>query len=183
MGLVTCILVLMAGVGFLTFGFTKAVCSAPVNRFHGGAIGEGFIGNGSIVIHGYNYDLSNWRHPRAGSTFDGGTNPLTTGGWNLAGNDASLLFQKTNDKCYSLITRSQSSNIAGNGLFLDWYMPCNIYSQYGTGTNLTGYESPTNCHRAQSTKDMLNSLTRMGQVYYTWDDVKDSRRNLAVYES
>ncbi|EEB98716.1 hypothetical protein MPER_01727, partial [Moniliophthora perniciosa FA553] len=33
-GLVSIILVLMAGVGFITFGFTQAVCGKPPNRFH-----------------------------------------------------------------------------------------------------------------------------------------------------
>ena len=30
---------------------------------------------------------------------------------------------------------------------------------------------------------MLNALKPAGQVYYTWDDVRDSNRNLAVFES
>lgn len=193
MGLVSIILLLMGGVGFLTFGFTKSVCGKPANRYHGGAIGDEYIGNGSVVIHGYNYDFTNFRHPAAGTTFNGTTNPLYVGGWNLAGNDASFLFQKVNEACYSLVTRAQSSSITtvnGGGLFLDWYFPCNIYSQYGTGgANLTGYEGFTNCHRAPSTKNMLSRmastgpLSVMGQVYYTWEDVKNPNRNLAVLES
>ncbi|KAF4622951.1 hypothetical protein D9613_002260 [Agrocybe pediades] len=184
MGLVSIIMILMAGVGFLTFGFTISVCGKPPNRFHGGAIGDDFIGNGSVVIHGYDYNFTDFRHPRAGSTFNGSTNPLTTGGWNLAGNDASFLFQKTNQNCYGLITRAPSSSITGNGLNLDWYFPCNIFSQYGsTGSNITGYESSTSCHLSANSRQLLEKVQILGQVYYTWDDVRNTNRNLAVYGS
>ncbi|KAF8956068.1 chitin synthase [Flammula alnicola] len=184
MGLLSIILFLMAGVGFLTFGFTISVCGKPPNRFHGGAIGDNFIGNGSVVIHGYDYNFTNFRHPKAGTTFNGTTNPLYTGGWNLAGNDASFLFQKTNQNCLGLITKASSSSITGSGNSLDWYFPCNIYSQYGTnGANLTSYETSTNCHITQTSRTDLEQVQVLGQVYYTWDDVKNPSRNLAVYES
>ncbi|KAF8913155.1 glycosyltransferase family 2 protein [Gymnopilus junonius] len=184
MGLLSVILALMAAVGFLTFGFTISVCGKPANRFHGGAIGDNFIGNGSVVIHGFDYNFTNFRHPAAGSTFNGTTNPLYTGGWNLAGNDASFLFQKTNQNCLGLITRSSSSSITGSGDRLDWYFPCNIYNQYGTsGVNLTGYETSTNCHVPSTARSQLEKVQVLGQVYYTWDDVRNPNRNLAVYGS
>ncbi|KIM47653.1 glycosyltransferase family 2 protein [Hebeloma cylindrosporum] len=184
MGLVSIICVLMAGVGFLTFGFTISVCGKPPNRFHGGAIGDDFIGNGSVVIHGYDYNFTNFHHPKAGNTFNGTTNPLLTGGWNLAGNDASFLFQKTKGSCQGLITKASSSSITGTGNSLDWYFPCNIFSQYGaSGANLTGYEAGTNCHLTQTSRNQLEQVQVLGQVYYTWDDVRNSSRNLAVYET
>src|SRR5690606_25296661 len=89
-----------------------------------------------------------------------------------------------NDKCYSIVTKAPSSSITGQGNFLDWYFPCNIHPQTGSGgANLTGYENPTNCHVSPQTKHMLSGMKRLGQVYYTWEDVKNTRRNLAVYES
>lgn len=184
MGLVGIILTLMAGVGFLTFGFTEAVCGTPPNRFHGGAIDAAHIENTSVVIHGYSYGLGDFKHPAAGSAFDGKTNPLTTGGWNLAGNDASFLFQKVNQNCLGLITKSSSSSISGQSNFLDWYFPCNVYSQYGSGgANITGYEAGTNCHTSSRARSLFSQMKPSGQVYYTWDDVKNSQRNLAVFES
>jgi len=184
MGLVGIIAALMAGVGFLTFGFTISVCGKPPNRFHGGAIGNDYIGNGSVVIHGIDYNFTNFNHPAAGTTFDGKTNPLLQGNWGLGGNDASFLFQKTNQNCAGLITKSSSSSITGNGNSLNWYFPCNIYSQYGTkGANLTGYEAATNCHTSSKSRQLLTRMQVLGQVYYTWDDVRNSSRNLAVYES
>ena len=184
MGLIGIIVLLMAGVGFLTFGFTITVCGKPPNMFHGGAIGNDYIGQGSVVIHGYDYNFTNFKHPAAGSTFNGSTNPLYTGGWNLGGNDASFLFQKTNENCYGYITKASGSSITGNGESLDWYFPCNIYSQYGNqGANITGYETSTNCHLTPKSRQLLNEVQVLGQVYYSWDDVKNPNRNLAVFES
>ncbi|KAG6917390.1 hypothetical protein DXG01_002769 [Tephrocybe rancida] len=184
MGLISLILVLMAGVGYLTFGFTESVCGTPPNRFHGGAISDGFIGNSSVVIHGYDYDFSKFKHPQAGSTFNGGENPVLNGTWSLPGNDASFLFQKVNQKCIGLMTKSNSSSITGSGSFLDWYFPCNVYSQYGNqGANITGYETSYSCHATSKAKNQFATIQPMGQVYYTWDDVHSTKRNLAVYES
>jgi chitin synthase len=185
MGLISLILLLMAGVGFLTFGFTQTVCGTPPNSFHGGAIGESYIGNSSVVIHGYDYDFSKFIHPAAGTTFNGTTNPLFDLGWNLGGNDASFMFQNVNQRCLGVITKAPNSTITGNGANLDWYFPCNIYSQYGSnGANTTNYEVGTSCHIPSSTRQLFSSMIQpQGQVYYTWDDVQNPDRNLAVFES
>ncbi|KAG7099987.1 hypothetical protein E1B28_001780 [Marasmius oreades] len=183
MGLVSIILVLMAGVGFLTFGFTEAVCGDPPKRFHGGAVGPFNIDVGFVVIHGYNYNLTNWIHPKAGSTFDGTTNPLNLY-QGLGGNDASFLFQNVNKNCYGLITKASNSTITGSGGNLDWYFPCNIFNTAGSrGANYTNYESPKMCHTTPLARSQLSLFSPSGQVYYTWDDVRHGGRNLAVYES
>lgn len=181
-GLVSIILLLMAGVGFLTFGFTEAVCGTPPNRFHGGAIGDSFIGNSSVVIHGYDYDFSKFVHP-AGSSFNGSDDLIDNTAWGVGGNDASFLFQTVNQHCLGVITKASNSTITGSGEALDWYFPCNIYSQYGSTANLTGYESNTNCHTSSTARTQLGALKPQGQVYYTWNDVHSTSRNLAVYES
>lgn len=186
MGLVSIILVLMAGVGFLTFGFTDAVCGTPPDRFHGGAIGDSFIGRGSVTINGYDYDIAKFNHPSAGSTFNGRTNPLNAPGFaNLAGNDASFLFQNTNGNCRGLITKASGSPITGQGSDLDWYFPCNIFNQDGSsGPTLGGYDSNRQCHVQSGTRRRFSEMLQpKGQVYFTWDDVKNPKRNLAVYES
>ena len=177
MGLLSIILFLVAGVGFLTFGFTESVCGKPPNRFHGGQ-----IGNSSVIIHGYDYDFSRFKHPKTGITFNGQTNPLIEGGWNLAGNDASFMFQKVNQHCLGLINKASTSDITGTGNTLDWYFPCNIYNQFGTsGVNISLYADSTNCHVGVQTRGILNPLLQ-GQVYYTWQDVSNPSRNLAVFE-
>ncbi|KAI0814846.1 chitin synthase-domain-containing protein [Irpex lacteus] len=176
-GLLSIIATLMAGVGFLTFGFTEAVCGKPPNRFH-----SGFIQNGSVIIHGYDYDFSNFKHPETGSNFpSNASNPLLEGNWHVAGADISFMFQNTNQHCKPYITKAANSSITGN---LDWYFPCNVYNQFGTSpVNLTGYDSSTNCHVKQPARNQLASMKPQGQVYYTWDDVRRHDRNLAVFES
>lgn len=178
MGLLSIILQHMAGVGFLTFGFTEAVCGTPLNRYYAGQ-----IENSSVIIHGLDYDFSNFKHP-AGRTFNRQTNPLIQGGWNIAANDASFLFQKVNQNCLGLIQKAKNSSITGNGDNLDWYFPCNVHNQSGgIGANLTGYGSNTNCHTSSTAKSQFSNLKPLGQVYYTWDDIRSSSRNLSVFES
>ncbi|KAJ7167108.1 glycosyltransferase family 2 protein [Mycena filopes] len=182
MGLMSIVVGLMAIVGFITFGFTQAVCGTPPNRFHGGAIGDANIGKGSVVINGYDYDFGAFHHPAAGTTFDGTTNPLFVGGWNIAGNDVSFMFQKVNENCFGILSKPNTSQITGKGEAMDWYFPCNAFSQYGTTSpNVTAYGSATNCH--VTVKGQLAAMKPQGQVYYTWDDVRNKTRNLAVFES
>lgn len=177
-GLLSIIMILMAGVGFLTFGFTITVCGKPPNRYHAGS-----IQTASVIIHGYDYDFGSFKHPAVG-TFNGNQNPLFEGNWNAAGNDISFMFQTVNQNCKGFITKASNSSITGSNGNLDWYFPCNIYNQYGTsGVNLTGYESSTNCHITATARNQLASMHSMGQVYYAWSDVSDSSKNLAVFES
>lgn len=169
----------MAGVGFLTFGFTQTVCGTPPVRFR-----TGTVQNASVIIHGYDYDFSNFKHPAAGSTFNGQTNPLLTGGWNVAGADISFLFQKVNGRCKGLFSAAGNSSIATSGGDLEWYFPCNVYNQFGTtGVNQTNYNSATTCHVTSTSRNLLAQMHPEGQVYYTWSDVKNTNRNLAVFES
>ena len=177
MGLLSIILVLMAGVGFLTFGFTQAVCGKPPNRFHGGN-----IETASVVIHGYDYDFSRFVHP-AGGPFSGSSDPLITGGYNIAGNDVSFMFQRVGQNCLGIITKASNSTITASGSAPDWYFPCNVIPQHGGGQNLTGYGSSEFCHISSKARSMLAALEPKGQVYYNWDDVTDPKRNLAVFES
>jgi chitin synthase len=89
-----------------------------------------------------------------------------------------------NQNCLNLITRASASSITGKGNQLNWYLPCNVYNQFGTsGVNLTGYESSNNCHVSLRSRQLLKNLKREGQVFYSWDQVKDKSRNLAVFES
>ncbi|KZS93523.1 glycosyltransferase family 2 protein [Sistotremastrum niveocremeum HHB9708] len=179
MGLLAIILLLMAGVGFLTFGFTQTVCGKPPTRFQSGS-----IGSGSVIIHGYDYDMSTFKHPAVNPTFNGNTNPLFEGGFNAAGMDASFLFQNTHGKCAGMLSVASNSTIRQTGTQPDWIFPCNLYNQYGTsGVNLTGYGSEFLCHDHSASRQQLAKMVPQGQVYYTWDQVKDPSKNLAVYES
>lgn len=168
----------MAIVGFITFGFTEVVCGTQPNRFQTGTIDKA-----SVIIHGYDYDFSKFDHPAVGQ-FSGKSNPLFEGDWNAAGADISFMFQNVNQNCRTLITKAANSTISGSNGDLDWYFPCNVYNQFGTsGVNLTNYGSSTTCHTASSARTQLASIRPQGQVYYTWDNIHNSSRNLAVFES
>ena len=168
----------MAVVGFITFGFTEVVCGTQPNRFQ-----SGHIDTASVIIHGYDYDFSTFNHPAVGD-FNGKTNPLFVGGWGAAGADISFLFQNVNQNCRQFITKASNSSITGSDGSLEWYFPCNIYNQYGTsGVNNTNYDSDTTCHTTTTARNDLAALSPRGQVYYTWDNIHNSTRNLAVYES
>ncbi|KDN41285.1 hypothetical protein RSAG8_07554, partial [Rhizoctonia solani AG-8 WAC10335] len=179
-GLLAIIMSLMGAVGFITFGFTQTVCSKPPPR-----VANGKVENGSLIIHGYSYDLADWKHPKAGSYFDGQTSPLYAGILPSAGMDASFLFQIPNDKCAGLLSVPGGSGISATGGYPNWVFPCNIFNQHGTtGQNMTGYNDRKLCHTTSTSRSLLDSFSnRRSVVYYSWDQVMNTSRNLAVYES
>lgn len=182
MGLMSIIMSAMAGVGFLTFGFNQTVCGTPPNRNLAGTIGKA-----SIIINGRDYDFSTFKHPVVDGIFDGKSNPLYEGGWNVAGTDLSFMFQYNHGSCRNVITAAKGSAIPQTSGSLNWIFPCNGFNQFGTSAvNLTGYDNSTSCHIATGTQALYGKdLAGMqsSQVYYTWNNVSDDHRNLAVYES
>ncbi|GBE77344.1 Chitin synthase 3 [Sparassis crispa] len=178
MGLIGIIVCLMAVVGFITFGFTETVCGTPANSFVAGT-----VENASVIIHGYDYDFSKFNHPAVGD-FNGHTNPLLVGNWSVGGADISFMFQNTNGACQSFITKAANSTITGSTNNLEWYFPCNVYNQYGTsGVNLTNYGTNTTCHTSSAARQQLASMKPLGRVSYTWGNVSNPNRNLAVYDT
>ncbi len=179
MGIVGIIGFLMGMVGFLTFGFTETVCGTQKLRIPGG---QG--NNGSLIINGYDYDFSNWKHPAAGSYFNGTTSPLYQDEWMAGGKDASFLFQNPNKHCLNVITPATGTGIDHQGNEMAWYFPCNLHDQNGTSpVNKTGDFQSTNCHTTSAARSNFGSVTPTAQIYYTWNRVQDTSRNLAVYKS
>lgn len=177
MGLLSIIGSLMLGVGFLTFGFTQTVCGKPPTRFQAGT-----VGNSSVIIHGYDYDFGEFKHP-IGPSFNGRANPLFEGGWNVASMDLSFLFQKVNQNCRGIVKPANGTSIPNKNGDLSWYFPCNTYNQFGTTSpNRTGYGVPTLCHIQRDTRTQLSKIRPEGQVFYTWENITSGNRNLAVYE-
>jgi chitin synthase len=179
MGLIAIIAILMASVGFLTFGFTQTVCPTPPTTFH-----AGHVDNNSVVIHGYAYNMAQFNHPVKLPTFDGRINPLKTAGFAVAGQDISFMFQQVNGTCDGIINTVNGSVIPAVNGKPQWYFPCNPVPQNGTlNANLTGYESSFQCHTTSTSRDLLSKLDIAGFVAYPWGAVTDSPRNLAVFES
>jgi chitin synthase len=180
MGIVAICATLMAIVGFVTFGFTQTVCGRQATRIKGGE-----VNNGSVIVNGYAYELANFTHPAAGSMFNGSTNPLYMDEWMVGGKDLSFMFQtNVNNACYGILTAGPnypSSSTKDGGKAMGWYFPCNPHDQSSSSNiNQTGYESGAWCHMSDEAREGLEKK-RSGTVFYSWDQVKNSPRNLTVY--
>jgi chitin synthase len=178
MGLISIILLIMAFVGFLTFGFTAAVCGTPGLRLRVNHVTDGYM-----IFHGQAYDLSESHHPAA-KGIPSGANVLYDLQEKHGGQDGSFLFQNVNGKCKGLITLSSGSDVPTNSnKDLAWYFPCNTFNQDGsTAPNKTiPYYLGYSCHTIGSAREAFYGLNSAGDVYFTWDDVKNTSRNLMVY--
>lgn len=181
-GIVSIVLSLMGAVGFLTFGFTQTVCGLQPLKIKGGE-----VRSDSVVINGMDYDLGRYEHPAVDGIFNGTENPLYMDQYMAGGTDLSFLFQRVNQNCLGVITPAENSGIRHDGDRMAWYFPCNIHSQHGTSesapVNLTGITEPTNCHTSENARNDFNSRTPTAEVYYTWGQVRNESRSLAVYKS
>ena len=184
MGLLFIIFCLMAAVGFITFGFTQTVCGRQALR-----VPTGSVATGSMVFHGYDYSMDRFEHPGAAGIQEN-SNPLYSD-FNAGSMDGSFLFQKVNQRCLNILTPAAGTGIPHNGNQMAWYFPCNMFDQYGTSQiNKTGYAEGILCHTqndarrlfSESANDRVIGMKREGPVYFTWEDVRNTSRNLAVYE-
>lgn len=178
MGLLSCILYLGAFSAYVIFGFTRTVC------FHS----KVFIRNNDVmssflIMNGRAFDLSHSQHPKAAG-IGVGTNVLYPP-INAGGMDASFLFQNVNGNCKGLIKARDNATIphSDDNLDLAWYMPCNLFKQDGsTKPNFTEpYYSGWACHTSELARGQYYNLTVAADVYFTWDDIRNSTRNLVVY--
>lgn len=176
-GLITIIILLGAFVGFLTFGFTQAVCSQPPVSFTISQITSGYL-----IIHGLAYDLTQSSHPPAIGVPPGSNilyPPVSAGGL-----DASFMFQNVNSKCKGLITVTDNTSVLhdGNGN-LGWYFPCNLLNPDGS-TPVNQSEGPYPgyaCHTMQAARQAYYSLKMEGEVVFDWQAIKNESRNLVAY--
>ncbi|KID95409.1 chitin synthase 4, partial [Metarhizium majus ARSEF 297] len=184
MGLISIILVIMAIVGFLTFGFTATVCSAPPERLRVNKVTGGYM-----IFHGVAYDLSTSHHPPAEGIplrQDGtGANVLFDLPEKHSGQDGSFLFQNVNGHCKGLINKAPGSDVPDNSNNeLAWYFPCTTFNQDGSSRpNFTNpYYLGYACHTSSNARNAFYvGLKGAADVYFTWDDIRNSSRNLVVY--
>ncbi|ODH52141.1 hypothetical protein GX48_01695 [Paracoccidioides brasiliensis] len=177
-GLISIILLICTFVGFLTFGFTQVVCGTPSLRLK---INEVDVGN--IIFHGKAYSMEGTEHPEALGVPDRTNVAYPPVGY--GGMDASFLFQNVNGACKGIITAVPNSNVPTNSEGeLAWYFPCVPFKQDGSSRpNFTeppylGYS----CHTSASARSTFyNRLNKPGDVYFTWEDLKNKSRNLMVY--
>ncbi|KAL8747421.1 MAG: hypothetical protein Q9190_000682 [Brigantiaea leucoxantha] len=179
-GLISIILLIGAFVGFLTFGFTQAVCGTPGVRLKVNHVDSGYM-----IFHGRAYDLSSSTHPAAYPNIIKGNNVLYDLGQKFGGTDGSFMFQNVNGACKNVITLTPGSDVPTNDNGdLAWYFPCNAFNQDGSSSpNLTsphyfGYA----CHTSADARNAFyHELRDSGDVYFTWDDVSNTSRKLTVY--
>ncbi len=180
MGLISIILLICGFVGFLTFGFTEAVCGQPATMLR-----VNHVDNGYMIFHGLAYNLENSGHPAAkGILAD--QNILYDLGpdQSYGGMDGSFMFQNVNGACKNLITLAPNSDVPTNARGdLAWYFPCNAYKQDGSSKpNMTiPYYPGYACHTTVDGRGAFYHLRSSGEVFYTWEDIKNKSRNLVVY--
>ncbi|KAF7724964.1 Chitin synthase, class 3 [Apophysomyces ossiformis] len=178
-GLVSFILFIMAFVGFLTFGFTQAVCPTPPLSLHGGQINPGYV-----VINGWAYMLSNWQgHPPIPGATNGSTNvlyPPINGG----GMDASFLFQQSPAACAETYLPKMGPQSI--------YFPCQLFNPNNTippdpstFTNRTSCHTPTGLNlykqfETEGTPNAHGTYDKPARVYYEWNDI-NTTSHLMVY--
>jgi chitin synthase len=169
-GLISFIILAMAFVGFITFGFTEAVCDTKTTRFNAAN-----VSSGSTAVHGYYYNFNTFYHPNVPPFNKDGpfnhTNPAYSDPWLTGGKDATNLFQITGGACANVLTTT------GTG---DRYFPCQVYSPLGTA----GIQNSSWCHPAAVSNDFLrsNNPMRTGQLFYDWTTLEDPKYNFAVWK-
>ncbi|KAL2818096.1 chitin synthase D [Aspergillus granulosus] len=177
-GLISIILMIAAFVGFLTFGFTATVCGNPPTRLK---INE--ITSGYMIFHGKAYDLSGSEHTAAAG-IPQDANVLYDLPHKYGGQDGSFFFQEVNGDCKGLITLADGSDVPTNDNGdLAWYFPCTAFNQDGSSQpNFTeSYYPGWACHTSGTARHAFYDLKTSGDVYFTWEDTKNTSRNLAIY--
>ncbi|CAM0136290.1 Chitin synthase, class 3 [Umbelopsis sp. WA50703] len=186
-GLLSIILLICAAVGFLTFGFTQAVCPKPPLRFE-----VGFVNSGYLIIDGWGYQLATWEHPAIPGQTNTSTNPLYPP-INAGGMDATFLFQNVNQKCLNVITPKAVVNIGQNGNYVPTYFPCRLFNPNDTiAPSPTTYSNYSGCHLTSTARNEYYQFESLGvpnnkggrdkggQVYYTWEDLA-AKPNFVAY--
>ena len=183
MGLLSIIIVICGIVGFLTFGFTQIVCGTPTPRLKINHVDAGYM-----IIHGRAYNLVDTFHPPA----PGVPKPYKKQGANVlfdlpekhGGQDGSFLFQNVNGQCKGLVELAEKSVVPTDGKGkLAWYFPCATFNQDGSSKpNMSWPYGPgVGCHTSAAGRKAYYDLRMSGDVYFTWDDIKNKSRNLVVY--
>lgn len=178
-GLISIIILICAFVGFLTFGFTQAVCGVqPIQQK------VNTVGRDSMIFQGQAYNMNSMRHPGADGIPDG-SNVLYDLPHKYGGQDGSFMFQNVNGACKGLITRAPNSDVPTNpAADLAWYFPCVAFNQDGSSqpNDTVEYYLGYSCHTTEHGREAFyHYMKSSGDVFFDWDDIKNSSRRLTVY--
>lgn len=171
--LISVILGMSAITAFLTFGFSRTICHDQEVRLRQTDLDSNFM-----IIHGKVYSNEMWEDAELALNRYGYYNS------NLGPLDASFLFQNVNGNCMGIIKPRPDSSIPhdvnGN---LAWYFPCLLRTQdniLSSGPS-NNYDNLENCHLDHRERNRFYDQKSMGKVFYTWNDIRNSERELVVY--
>lgn len=166
-------------IAFLTFGFTRTVCKDSGVRVKSNEVSTGYV-----VVNGNVY-LYNGTSPE-GSDLQAKGKDAIYGPWNDAGKDASFLYQNVNGNCHDIIMPRDNCTIPHDtNNNLAWYFPCRLINVNGSSKpNFTqpGPYPGWGCHTTEEERDAFYNLKPAAQIYYAWDDLRNSSKNLVVYD-
>lgn len=173
--LVSIIFFLCFSVGFLTFGFNVVLCGKEPNR-----IRHGHVDENSAVLLGRAYLLKDFNHPAAPGIQQVTSNLLAKPFPDAGGKDMTFMFQNINMACKGVLNGRQHDQ---NGNVWN-YFPCAVTSAGGSGTKPIGGLARQGCHLGPESikaRQFIKQLRFMGEVYFSWEDIKEPDTNYAVY--
>lgn len=164
-------------VAYIIFGFTRTTCSSSNLRLKNNDISTGYV-----AINGKAYIFNGTGADGSDLQVDGN---YVIGPWQDGGKDATFLFQNVNGNCKNIITpRSNCSIPYNDDNELAWYFPCKVKNIDGsTKPNFTESEhyAGWGCHTSDSEREAYYSLKSAASIYFSWNDIRNSSRNLVVY--
>ncbi|KAG0244876.1 Chitin synthase, class 3 [Mortierella sp. GBA43] len=172
--LVFIIFMLCFSVGFLTFGFNVVLCGKEPTR-----IRHGHVSDQSAVLHGRTYLLKDFNHPNVPGLPQSTSNLLAKPVPDAGGRDMTFMFQNINRACKGVLGAKQHDQF-GNV----WnYFPCAVVNAV-SGTKPIGGMGAQGCHigpQSIKARQLIKQLRFMGEVYFSWEDIREKGTNYAVY--
>lgn len=182
-GLISFILLCGAFVGYLTFGFTETVC-----QNNGTRITMDDVQSNELIISGSVYELGSFSHPGVEGIDD--DSPILYPPMDAGGKDASFMFQNVNGNCKGLITPRDNTSIpkTDDGE-MGWYFPCQLVNM--NNNTLVANEDLANkdtdfyngwaCHSHDSSRSDLYGREVTASIYFTWEDLSNTTKQLVTY--
>ncbi|KAF9324413.1 Chitin synthase, class 3 [Linnemannia elongata] len=172
--LVSIIFMLCFTVGFLTFGFNVVLCGKEPNR-----IRHGHVDTQSAVLLGRAYLLKDFNHPVVPGIAQTTSNLLAKPFPDAGGRDMTFMFQNINRACKDVLGGKQHDQY-GNV----WnYFPC-VVTNIRSDTKPMPGVGKQGCHvgpESIKARQVIKQLRFMGEVYFSWEDLKEPGTNYAVY--
>ncbi|WFD23600.1 chitin synthase [Malassezia equina] len=183
MGLISIILVLMAIVGYITFGFTQTVCGVQ-NRYDLGVVYQSKEDTAAVLVGGKMMTLDSWIHPpfRGIENYGSLKDHSPTYDWTFSagsGANLNLIFPVTGGTCEGILNVVPNSNPPR-------YADCAIMP-----TKLPPYSKPFNdpviCHPPSIRQKFLSggvpNAPAQGDAYVRWQDMKNKTNQLMFWRS